>query len=337
MTTKNASIDDSHPPKSTPFATTQRELAASWKTRTSGLPSAATVASPWINAQGAPTSAVYEHCVPREFAAHNLFPAVREGAIALFADLGIPWHCGIDGGPGNNLLSSQVQCVNALFAMVTDPARIKAAFGNLVDIAEVLEIEEDRFLTFEYIGPDNFFGEGVHGTRQRGANCTSLDAAFRYRTASGSTELALVEWKYIESYSRRRKPDPAKDLTRVLRYGTALTDSKGPVRADVLPFHLLLDEPLYQLVRQQLLANELEKSHAEGADVVRVLHVLDPANLAYQDSLVRPETTVLGATVDEVWQRLLRASDRFVHVDPSVFLDTAITSDEYVDRYRQRC
>ncbi|HEY5848270.1 MAG TPA: hypothetical protein VIT42_15905, partial [Microlunatus sp.] len=65
----------------------------------------------------------------------------------------------------------------------------------------------------------------------------------------------------------------------------------------------------------------------------RVLHVLDPANAGYQQSLVRAETQALDDSVDAVWFKLLRAPDRFAHVDPAVFLDPAITSTEYVDRY----
>jgi hypothetical protein len=30
---------------------------------------------------------------------------------------------------------------------------------------------------------------------------------------------------------------------------------------------------------------------------------------------------------------LLRATDRFAHIDPAIFLDPSVTSDEYVDRY----
>lgn len=98
----------------------------------------------------------------------------------------------------------------------------------------------------------------------------------------------------------------------------------------------MLDEPFYQLTRQQLLAHRLEQDHAEGADIVRVLHVLPPDNRAYQESLVRPEHRALGATVDEVWRKVLRAQDRFAHVDPGVFLDEAIAGREYIDRYSPR-
>ena len=127
-------------------------------------------------------------CLPVEYASHNLLPEVRDGAIDLFKELDIPWHDSVAGGPSNHLRDSQVQCVNALFAMVADAERIKLAFGGAVDIAEVLPIEDGRFLTFEYIGPTDYFGEGIRDGkdvgRRRGTNCTSVDAAFLYKTSS---------------------------------------------------------------------------------------------------------------------------------------------------------
>jgi hypothetical protein len=53
-------------------------------------------------------------------------------------------------------------------------------------------------------------------------------------------------------------------------------------------------------------------------------------NTGYQDSLARAEHRALGSTVDVVWTKLLRTPDRYVHVDPKVFLDPSVTSDEYV-------
>ena len=200
-----------------------------------------------------------------------------------------------------------------------------------LDIDEVLEIEPGRFLTFEYIGPTDFFGESPDGERTRGARCTSVDAAFLFHTATGRRELALVEWKYTESY-RTREPEPEKDEVRRQRYGTALHDPDGPVRDDVLPFDALLDEPIYQLVRQQLLAWELEKAKVHDVDRVRVVHVMPSANVAYGASL-GPLHREVGDTVHEVWEALLRRPDRFISLDNSVFADPAVTSQEYVSRY----
>jgi hypothetical protein len=310
----------------------QKIRAAAWKKSTDTLPAEAKVPAPYVGKDGVPGPRLYDFCIPAEYAALSLLPEVREPAIALFAELGIPWHAGTPAGPSNHLLSSQVQCVNALGQMVQEPARLKLAFGELLGIDEVLEIEPGRFLTFEYIGPKDYLHEAKNGVRIRGAHCTSVDAAFLHRGVDGVVELVLVEWKYTESY-RLRAPDPKKDAERLSRYADLLMDPRGPVRSDLLSFEHLVDEPFYQLMRQQLLAHELEKDGAEGASRVRLLHVLPGGNLAYQQSLARPEHRALGSTVSEVWKKLLRHGDRFISVDSSIFLDPEITSREYVLRH----
>lgn len=313
------------------YAAQQRALAVAWKERTPTLSADARKRAPWVDQNGNRKGS-YAHCLPPEHAESNLLPD-NYRAIPLCRELGIPWHCGIDGGPGNNLLSSQVQCINALMPMVENPERIVRAFGGVLDIADVLQIEPGRHLTFEYIGPDDYFDEGAGKPRVRGSRCTSVDAAFLYRTSTGNTELALVEWKYTEQYKTTRTPNAGYDKTRMTRYGADYHDPAGPLRSELIDLEWMLDEPFYQLMRQQLLAWRLEQDGAEGADVVRVLHVLPPDNAAYQESLVRAEHRELGSTVDEVWGRLLRTPDRFRHVDPAVFLDEAVTSWDYVDRY----
>lgn len=321
------------PRKTVSFADRHTAQQVEWKQRTSTLPEGARAAGTYRGSER-----LYPVCLPVEYAAHNILPDVRDRALALFASLDISWHDSVAGGPSNHLRDSQVQCVNALLPMTTDPVRIKRAFGHVVDIAEVLPIEDDRLLTFEYIGPVDYFGEGSrHGVelgRRRGAHCTSVDAAFRYRATSGVTELALVEWKYTESYLRHQRRDPSSDAVRIARYGADLAALDSPVATDDRCIELLLDEPFYQLARQQLLAHRLEVDPDVDADVVRVIHVLDPGNDAYQTSLVRPEHRALGATVDQVWAKLLRTPDRFVHVDPSFFLDPKVTSPQYVGRYQ---
>jgi hypothetical protein len=291
------------PRKTNPYATAHNKLAMAWKQRTATLPDDARL--PGHYSRRGKLEGPYPACLPVEYAPHNLLPEVREGALALFAELDIPWHDSVAGGPSNHLRDSQVQCVNALFAMVNDPDRIRRAFGHVVDVVEVLAIEDGRFLTFEYIGPTDYFGEGVRNGvevgRRRGTNCTSVDAAFLYKTSTGATELALVEWKFTESYLTATERSPASDTVRIGRYASDLAASGGPVAADVLPTQLLLDEPFYQLMRQQLLAHRLEAEHVLGADAVRILHVLAEENAGYQASLVRPEHRGVGDTVDEVW------------------------------------
>ena len=282
----------------TTFRDGQRLAAARWKAGTKCLPDPARAAAPYVGKDGRSGTVAYEFCLPPAYASLNLLPDAHESATTLFAELGIPWHAGVGQGPSNHLLSSQVQCVNALMPMVDDPERISLAFGSVLDIGEVLQIEPGRFLTFEYIGPSDYFNESPGRERVRGSRCTSVDAAFRYRTPTGEVELALVEWKYVEEYRRARRPDPAKDATRRGRYFTAWSNPAGPVRDYVLSFQDILDEPFYQLVRQQLMAHQLEVDRVLDADVVRVVHVHPAANDAYQRSLVRDSHRALGDTVD---------------------------------------
>lgn len=314
------------------YTDVERIRASCWKRSTETLPAGANVPAPYVGKEGVPGQEAYSFCLPAEHAAESLLREVREPALALFVELGIPWHAGIGTGPGNHLLSSQVQCVNALGQMVHDADRIVRAFGSVLGTSEVLEIEAGRFLTFEYIGATDYFNEAPGHERVRGAHCTSVDAAFVHRTTEGVVELVLLEWKYTESY-RSRVLVPAKDAIRWKRYGSALAAIDGPVRSDLLEFTDLLDEPLYQLMRQQLLAHMLEQDGAHGADRVRVVHVSPPANLAYQKSLHRPTQRALGNTVTEVWGKLQRRPDRFVSVDSKLFLDPEITSHEYNRRY----
>jgi hypothetical protein len=314
----------------TTYTEQQRAQATAWKSFTSTLPPAARHPAPYVDKTGASRGPAYDFCLLREHAALSLLPEVREAALELFAELGIPWHAGVDGGPSNHLLSSQVQCVNALGQMVHDPDLLRLAFADVLGTQDVLEIEPGRFLTFEYIGPTDYFNEAPTGSRIRGAHCTSVDAVFLHRTSDGLVELVLLEWKYTESY-RTRPAEPVKDQVRWERYGAAWSDPDGPI-LPALPFEQILQEPLYQLVRQQLLAHALEKDRAHGADRVRVVHVSPGGNTAYQESL-QPAHRALGESVTEVWSKLMRHPDRFVRLDSELFLDEDITSLEYALRY----
>ncbi|MCX7886254.1 MAG: hypothetical protein N3B01_03220, partial [Verrucomicrobiae bacterium] len=60
-------------------------------------------------------------CLPLEYAEENLFPEIRQAALAYFASQGIKWHDGQNGKPSNHLCDSQVCCINFLFAFSDKP------------------------------------------------------------------------------------------------------------------------------------------------------------------------------------------------------------------------
>ena len=110
----------------------ERARAIAWKMATATLDDDDRADAPYIDTDGTIGKKAYSFCLPVESARKNLLPEVRGFGIELFADLKIPWHAGLNGYPGNHLLSSQVQCVNALGRMVHDPHRIVAAFGPVL-------------------------------------------------------------------------------------------------------------------------------------------------------------------------------------------------------------
>ncbi len=301
-----------HPekPEHVPWAQRAITAATTWKLDVLGVEQDGKLG------KGTPLSYV----LPSELAARNLLEEAN-GALDWFVVHGRTWHRGVGHGPTNNLVSSQVQCVNALFAMREDEQRLRGAFGGVLDIATV-EPYDDGLVVFEEAGPGDVLGE-VGGGR------TLVDAAFVYRERDGRAAVALIEWKYTESYfgTSGATTDRYRDLW-LDPDGPLLTKERGE---GPLIYEDALVEPFYQRLRQQLLAWRLEQ---EGfADVVRVVHVSPAGNVAYQRSLPRPAHRAAGSTVEQVWSRMLRYADRFVQMDSGAFLDPAVTSAAYVQRY----
>lgn len=128
---------------------------------------------------------------------------------------------------------------------------------------------------FDQPGPADLLCEG------KGVGRTRLDAAFRFRDRAGRRCLALVEWKYTESYFG--SSGVVTDLYRHL-----WLDPEGPLRTreggdGPLTYEQVLVEPFHQRVRQQLLAWRLEQQG--DVDRAVVVHVRPPQNTAYQRSL----------------------------------------------------
>lgn len=312
------------------FEERARQRASEWKQRTSALPDDARGPAPYIR-DGRPVGR-YPYCLPASLSSYNLLPEVRAEALKRFAAARIAWQASIDGRPTNHLLSSQVQCVNALMQMSGSPRLVVAGFGEVLPISEPLPIEDSRYLTFEYIGAADHLGEAKPASaRERGRFCTSADAAIRYRRPDGGIEVALIEWKYTESYDGRPLTRSRSD--RLDRYRPLFEDPNGPLRTDVIPYADLFVEPFYQLMRQQLLADAMERSGELGADTVRVLHVAPAANAELQQSLTRDSHRAAGATLHAAWRAMLRHADRFVTFDSARLATAAITSEEYVARY----
>ena len=255
------------------------------------------------------------YCIPRGRSSENLFSDIRDPAIRYFSEYEIKWHDGIRKTPSNHLCDSMVCCVNFLFPFANKPLALKELLRPLFPtIEEILPMEKDGlFLTFEWIGNENYLGEKVRGQgkRTRGANFTSADAAVMFRRRDKKKQIVLIEWKYTESYGRTFLKFSKSGTDRTKIYEHLFRREDFPLKKELLPsFDSLFYEPFYQFMRQQSLAHEMEKSRELGADVVSLLHIAPAANKAFQ-RVTSPPLAELGEAVTKIWKDLQREPNRF--------------------------
>ncbi len=255
-------------------------------------------------------------CVPIERSPENLFPEIRRSAMSFFHDHHIKWHDELDGNPSNHMCDSQICCVNFLFPFADKPEALAALLQPFFpSLSRVLEIE-DQYITFEWIGLENYLKERIprNGQRTRGAHFTSADAAVLFEHDDGRHQIVLIEWKYTESYDGTHLLFSAKGTDRRAIYRWLYEDPCCPLDQSLIPsFDDLFYEPFYQLMRQQFLAWRMELARELGADIVSVLHVAPLANGDFR-AVTSPALRSLGVSPTVIWPRLLRQPDRFFSV-----------------------
>lgn len=255
----------------------------------------------------------------------NLAPCIRAEAIAYFGQYGITWH-----QHANHGLSSQVSCLNFLMPLATRPKLLARVIGEALNIPPpaMLEVEnrpgrQPWFVGFEWIGRADYLNEaGKSGGRTRGANATSTDAVVRFKH-EGQIETLLIEWKYTESYSA---PIPSKgNEVRLGRYGGLVFEPAGPVRADrSLNISDFFWEPFYQLLRQQMLAFQMQAANEDGTKRVRVLHISPSANRALH-AVTAPALRIWGDDAFGVFRKLLVRPDDFVSCSTEAVFGKALS------------
>jgi hypothetical protein len=249
--------------------------------------------------------------LPKSVASENLFSGFRADAEAYFSRNKIGWH-----RARAHLLSSQVGCLNFLAPFATQPDALREMLEPVLGpIDGMLEPEkgENRFVAFEYVGGRDYLNEWKSGKFTRGANCTSVDAAIRFRSRSGE-EMLLIEWKYTESYSPPKKNDP-KNKERSRRYETLAFAPYGPVRADLgTNSRICLPSQIYQLFRQQMLATQLQRDSSNGLKRVRTMLVAPKGNIALHQMKI-PVFDCFGTDIVAAWQAMLNDSDSFVYCE----------------------
>jgi len=248
----------------------------------------------------------YPFAIPQGLWAENLCPSIREDAARYFTDRRIAWH-----RMRNHLLSSQICCLNFLMPFATRPGALAALLRPTFGDIEMLPVEDERYVAFEWIGASDYLneGRGPNRTRTRGANCTSSDAALKFRDANGVVTLALIEWKFTEAYGS--PPDPNRKEERLRRYREIAFDPEGPLRPSP-DFELsdLFYEPFYQFLRQQMLAFRVRQAGEGGCNHGLLLHIAPKANVGFQ-RITAPKFASFNGSAVTLWRSLLTRPDDF--------------------------
>ena len=256
-------------------------------------------------------------CLPIDYAEQNLVPEIRQSALDHFSKNQIKWHDGKNGKPSNHLCDSQVCCVNFLFPFANKPDVLTEVLRPFFpDIHRMLPIENEGYVSFEWIGKDNYLGEKIsrNGKRTRGANFTSADAIVMFERKDKKCQVVLIEWKYTESYGGTSLIYSKAGTDRREIYLHLFEREDCPIDKSLLPnFASLFYEPFYQFMRQQFLANEMEKVHEMGADLVSLLHIAPVHNVDFQ-KITSPDLKKLGKSTTNIWKKLVKPENRFLSV-----------------------
>ncbi len=261
-----------------------------------------------------------DYCFPLKHQDENLYSAIRTDALAFFKRKNISWHS----LGRRHLLSSQAYCINFLFPFAKNPDALKALMQHVFkDIVEVLPIEDKMYVTFEWNGNKDYLNE--HGAeKQRGEMATFPDAAFKFRDTNANVHIVLIEWKYTEKYAVENKAEGNSGKRRLDTYRDFIEDQDCPL--DLTAFganpdqqmKALFYEPFYQLMREQLLAREMETDSNADAQIVSVLHICPKDNRAYREKVTSPILAAMfpGKDVVAIWEKLVKTPIRFASTDP---------------------
>jgi hypothetical protein len=269
---------------------------------------------------------------------HNLYGPIRQEVLKYFRDNKISWWNGA--APTGHTLSSQIACLNHLFAIRNDKDAVLALLNGVRDeFEDVLPIPCDAqpaYIAFEVVSDNEHLNEGKP---KRGSQCTSVDA-FIYAVHRGDHKkwLIPIEWKYVEQYANgdkstedrpgEQKGSNGRGKKRLDRYSGLIDASTQLKSLQQYQASVYYQEPFYQLMRQTLLVENMVKE-SEGerlqAEDYLHIHVIPKTN---SELLNRP-FKVSGMTMEATWRSMLADQTKYVIVDPADLMRSI--SERYPD------
>ncbi|MFC1971022.1 hypothetical protein ACFLV0_03705 [Chloroflexota bacterium] len=297
----------------------------------------------------------YPHILPQNRLGYVLFPPVAKEIISYLDEEEIVLH-----SEALNLRSSQVCCLNILFPLKQDLGLAKQVLKSLLPNVSKVEC-----IDFEYTGPakvTEWLGEPPGG--KRGQNRTSIDAAIFWKNGNGKRCITLLEWKYTErsfgscgGYESDSNKD--KDKCRKLDGSSVHPErqcflTSGTPQTSRYYWEHLADAgistsrfrdikgcpfrgPLYQLLRQSLLAAYLRQNNTNIDKVeVVVLYFKNNTSLSKYPRYLAPLLPNREGGIIDVWNSITTNAPPIQHVtieEVMATADKAITGENTWRRY----
>lgn len=269
---------------------------------------------------------------------NNLYEPIRDGVIEYFNDNNISWWGGHK--PTGHTLSSQIACLNHLFAIMHDKDAVLAMLNGVRnEFEEVLPISCDakpQYIGFEVVSREDHLNEKIS---TRGSNCTSIDALI-YAVHKGDKKrwIIPIEWKYTEYYGKKDKSNEdrkgevkgtnGKGQERVNRYEPLINASMQLKSLDCYYGSIYYQEPFYQLMRQTLWVENVIKNFniekLEAEDYFHI-HVIPSDNKDLLDKVY----SVSNKRMEETWKGMLEDQSKYMIVDPKTLFLPIV--DKYSD------
>lgn len=261
---------------------------------------------------------------PREFVLdkqdcrYNLYSSIITGAdnvLDYFNKHNIAWwgENQKNNQPSGHLVSSQVHCLNHLFALRKNEYAIKEIMraATKLDIEEILlsPLDGDGYITFEFVYKNiSLLGER-HETR--GANCTSIDAFVYVQLMDGRKILIPIEWKYTETYNGKEATE--KSLSR---YPQRILPSSNLKGWDAL----YNADPYYELMRQTLLVEQIIKHQDYAIEADDYFHIMVIPNAHLE----------LKTAIETNYIPTLKDPSKFHIIDPEQLLLPLQGNENYI-------
>lgn len=245
----------------------------------------------------------------------NLFHAIRQETIDYFKEYNISWwqYENNPDSPTGHLVSSQIHCLNHLFALRKDKEALKTVLSAAsgLTIKEILPspLDKDGYLTFEFVYKNkSLLGEKYE---TRGAKCTSIDALVYAQLENERKILFPIEWKYTETYyGKEATPESWKRYPNLI----SLEDSNLKEVSN-----LYKADPYYELMRQTLLCEQ----------IIRLKDCEIIADCYFHIMVIPNAHTELKTAIESKYIPTLKDKSKFRIIDPQELLAPLEGNEKY--------